>query len=262
MPEARQRKHERIAADLREMIRSGELRDGDRLPGENGLMQSYGVARMTARQALVALQNEGLAIARKGSGVYVRTFRPVRRLCSRRLSRDVWGAGRSMWEVDSSTAPVTVDRLIIEKLPATDPVAHLLGIPPGTPIISRRRRYLVDGEPVQLATSYIPADLAKGTPIASPDTGPGGIYARLADIGRAPERFTEELHARMPTAEEMSALELASGTPVISMVRTAFDAADTAVEASDITLSASAYVLQYDFSAQPARPADGIREIK
>ena len=39
----------------------------------------------------------------------------------------------------------------------------------------RRRRYLDDGEPMELATSYIPWELAEGTPIGQPDTGPGGI---------------------------------------------------------------------------------------
>lgn len=33
---------------------------------------------------------------------------------------------------------------------------------------------------VLLAVSYIPADIADGTRIAELDTGPGGIYARLA----------------------------------------------------------------------------------
>jgi GntR family transcriptional regulator len=39
----------RIADDLRAAIRAGQYADGDRLPGENALMERYGVARMTAR---------------------------------------------------------------------------------------------------------------------------------------------------------------------------------------------------------------------
>ncbi len=51
---------------------------GSRLPGENDIMRDHGsVARMTARQALAMLISEGRAEARKGSGVYVREFRPV-----------------------------------------------------------------------------------------------------------------------------------------------------------------------------------------
>ena len=75
----RQPKYQRIAAELKAAIESGEYGPGDRLPGENDLMATYGVARMTARQALGVLQSEGLAEARKGAGVFVREFRPIRR---------------------------------------------------------------------------------------------------------------------------------------------------------------------------------------
>lgn len=53
------------------MIRSGELAPGDRLPSESQLIEEFGVARMTVRQALGVLRIEGLAEARHGSGVFV-----------------------------------------------------------------------------------------------------------------------------------------------------------------------------------------------
>jgi GntR family transcriptional regulator len=47
----------------------------------------------------------------------------------------------------------------------------------------RWRQYLIDGYPVELAISYVPAAIATGTPIAKTDTGPTGIYARLEELG-------------------------------------------------------------------------------
>lgn len=64
-------KYRRIADDLRSGIARGEYIPGGALPGENDLMARYKVARMTVRQALAELQREGLAVARRGSGVYV-----------------------------------------------------------------------------------------------------------------------------------------------------------------------------------------------
>lgn len=247
--DAQAHKHERIADDLRVQIQSGELNDGDRLPGENALMERYGVARMTARQALADLQNEGLAVARKGAGVFVRTFRPVRRFGSQRLSRQVWGTGRSMWDADTSSAPVVVDRLTVSTSVAPATAARMLGLEPGATVVMRRRRYLIAEEPVQLATAYIPATLAQGSPITDADTGPGGVYARLAELGHAPARFSEELYARMPTPQEARELQLAPGTPVICVARTAFATEDRPVEFSEMTLSSSAYVLHYEFHA-------------
>ncbi|MGQ0623100.1 MAG: XdhC family protein [Sporichthyaceae bacterium] len=71
MAGTRELKYRRIAEDLRAGIRSGRYSPGSALPGENDLMASYQVARMTVRQALAELQREGLVVARRGSGVYV-----------------------------------------------------------------------------------------------------------------------------------------------------------------------------------------------
>lgn len=68
---ASQPKYQRIARELRDGIESGEYGPGDRLPGENELMATYGVARMTARQALAVLREAGLTETRKGAGVFV-----------------------------------------------------------------------------------------------------------------------------------------------------------------------------------------------
>jgi hypothetical protein len=91
--------------------------------------------------------------------------------------------------------------------------------------VIRSRRYSLNGRPVETAVSYIPADLASGTPIAEPNPGPGGIYARLEDSGHVLERFTEEVAARMPTPDEARALALPPGVPVFRLVRTAFELA-------------------------------------
>jgi xanthine/CO dehydrogenase XdhC/CoxF family maturation factor len=69
--ESKPLKYRRIADDLRSGIARGDYSPGGALPGENDLMARYKVARMTVRQALAELQREGLAVARRGSGVYV-----------------------------------------------------------------------------------------------------------------------------------------------------------------------------------------------
>lgn len=241
--------YHRIADELRTAVLSGGLPDGARLPGENELMRRHGVARATARRALGVLINEGLAVARRGSGVYVRTFRPLRRHGSRRLARTQWGAGQAIWDSDTDGHSYEPDRIQVRTEPVPEATARALGLEPGAPVLVRRRRYLVDGRPVQAATSYLPAGLTAGTPIARPDTGPGGVYARLAELGWTPVAFTEELHARMPTPEERAALELPDGTPVIAVLRTAFAAENRPVELNEMVLDAAAYVLRYDFTA-------------
>jgi GntR family transcriptional regulator len=238
--------YRRIADRLRDQILSGALRDGDRLPGENAIMAEYGIARATARQALAVLINEGLVVPRRGSGVYVRLFRPIRRHGSRRLSREQWGQGRAIWDSDTRGRSYTVDEVRIERVPASEQVARVLD---SDEVWVRRRRYSVDGRPVQLAVSHFPADLVEGSAVTFPDTGPGGVYARLGDLGYSPVHFTEEVRARMPQPGEASLLGLTAGTPVIIVGRVAYAGGGVPVEFNEMTLDAASYVLQYDFDA-------------
>ncbi|ETK35391.1 GntR family transcriptional regulator [Microbispora sp. ATCC PTA-5024] len=238
--------YRRIADRLREQIMSGTLGDGDRLPGENALMAEYGIARATARQALAVLINEGLAVPRRGSGVYVRLFRPIRRHGSRRLSRQQWGQGTAIWDSDARGRAYTVDEIQIQREAAGEQAAQVLG---AQEVWVRRRRYSVDGRPVQLAVSHFPADLVEGTAITLPDTGPGGVYARLGDLGHTPVHFTEEVRARMPLPGEAELLGLPAGNPVIVISRVAYAVGGVPVELNEMTLDAASYVLQYDFEA-------------
>jgi GntR family transcriptional regulator len=109
---------------------------------------------------------------------------------------------------------------------------------------------MANGRPVETAVSYIPSAFADGTKIEQVDTGPGGIYARLEENGHVLGRFTEEVGARMPTPEERRQLELEPGVPVLTVLRTAYDASDTAVEVCDTVKVASAYLLEYEFPAR------------
>ncbi|GII77501.1 GntR family transcriptional regulator [Sphaerisporangium rufum] len=238
--------YRRIAESLRQAILAGDLRDGDRLPGENALMAEYGVARATARQALGVLINEGLAVPRRGSGVYVRRFRPIRRHGPRRLSREQWGRGRAIWDSDTTGRPYTVDELTVARESASAEVARVLGC---EEVWVRRRRYSVDGRPVQLAASHFPAELVADTPITRPDTGPGGVYARLRELGHGPAHFTEEVRARMPSPREAARLGLPAGNPVILVCRSAYTADGRTVELNEMIMDAASYVLQYDFDA-------------
>jgi GntR family transcriptional regulator len=242
-------KYRQIAADLREAIHAGDYSPGDRLPGENDLMARYQVARMTARQALGALQHEGIAVARKGSGVFVQDFAPIIREGLTRLSHDRWARGTSIWSADAANRDLQVTTRVRED-GAPSHIATLLGLAEGDRVYMRERRFVLDDQPVMLSTSYLPADIVRHSAITQEDTGPGGTYARLAELGHAPTQFREDIRARMPQQREVTALELpASGTPVIDIIRTAFTEAGDPIEVNAMTLDASAYILRYDFEA-------------
>jgi len=242
-------KYRRIAEDLRAAINNRDYLHGDRLPGENDLMARYQVARMTARQALGVLLNEGIAVAHKGSGIFVRDFDPIIRESLTRLSHDRWARGASIWSADIADRELQVTTRVREDA-VPGHVAPLLVLDVGDHVCVRERRFVLDSQPVMLSTSYLPADVVRGSAITQEDTGPGGTYARLAELGHEPTRFREDVRARMPQPHEIEALGLfAFGTPVIEIVRTAFTEAGNPIEVNEMTLDASAYVLRYDFEA-------------
>jgi GntR family transcriptional regulator len=237
-----------IAGDLRRSITSGERGPGSRLPGENDLMAAYQVARETARNALAQLINEGIATPRRGAGVYVRGFRPVIRNGIARLSGQTWPEGKPIWGAESEGRTLEVDNLQVSEDDPPGRAAVLLGLADRERVIVRDRRYLLDGKPVLLARSYLPASLVRGTQVTQPDTGPGGTYARLRDLGHPPAHFREDLRARMPEPGEVSALDLAPGTPVVEVIRTAYTSDGQPVEVSEMVADAGAYVFRYDFT--------------
>ena len=66
------RLYRQIAEQIRALIRSGEFGIGARLPPERDLAKQLGVSRPSVREALIALEVEGLVDVRIGSGIYVR----------------------------------------------------------------------------------------------------------------------------------------------------------------------------------------------
>jgi GntR family transcriptional regulator len=251
-PAARTPAYMQIAGQLRTVIERGVWGPGDQLPSESQLIKHYGVARMTVRNALQVLEGSGITIPQHGRGVFVRPRPAVRRLASDRFARRHREAGKAAFLAEAEKAGVrpSVDRIrVTEEAPPAE-VAERLGTAPDAEVVVRRRRYLLEDRPVEVATSYIPADLARGTAIQQPDTGPGGIYARLEDMGHRLDHFEEEINVRMPTPDEAQELGLLPAVPVIHLVRTAVERGGRAVEVCDTVMAGDAYVLSYELPAR------------
>lgn len=241
--------YEEVADLIRARIESGELAPGARVPSEPQVRADYGVSRDTASKALRLLKEEGLTEGRQGAPTRVRKFQPVRRHANKRLSQEAWGAGASLWGIDVLDEKAEVDGLEIDRIEAPPRIAEALAIPRGRPVLRRSRCYLIKKTPAMYARSYLPADITAGTQIEEPDTGPGGIYARLAELGHRPVRFREEVRSRMPTKAQRELLDIERGTPVILLVRSAMTSDDRVVEINEMVLDSSWFILDYTVEA-------------
>lgn len=63
--------YEDIVIDLQEQIESGKLIEGEKLPSERKMVDSYGVSRNVVREALKVLSEKGMIEIRPGKGAYV-----------------------------------------------------------------------------------------------------------------------------------------------------------------------------------------------
>lgn len=70
-PMARTRLYEQVVERLRGYVATNGLHTGDRLPAERELAERLGVSRASVREAIVALEVQGLVEVRHGGGTYL-----------------------------------------------------------------------------------------------------------------------------------------------------------------------------------------------
>lgn len=239
-----------IADILRDRIQRGVHAPGGPLPSEPELAREFGVSRITVNRAVGLLRSEGIVRVRRGRGVYVRAIPVITRTATRRFgSRD---QGRGAYDVElrelglTPTWTVTVDRV-----PASVHAAELLGTDVGAELVVRRRRYFANDEPVQLADTYLPAELAEKAGVAEPETGSGGTYSRLADIGRRPVKFSEDVICRGALASEARFLNMEPNQPVFEVLLVASDKDNQPVAVTEHVMAGHQWRLRYDWTNEP-----------
>lgn len=245
-------KYLQIADDLAAQIRSGALAPGGAVPSEAELMDRYGVASGTVRKAVAELRTTQLIETHHGRGSFVRSRPPVQRKSSDRFRRSHRKAGKAAYlaEAEQSGGKPGVNVLFIGPLAAPAEIAERLGVPVGTKVLARKRRYFRDGTPTEEATSYLPWDVVKDIPeMFEENPGGGGIYARLEERGYVLAEFKETVRARLASKAETSALALSPGSPVIHLVRDAATGDGRVVEVCDTIMAADQFVLDYRFPA-------------
>lgn len=249
----------RIADELRIQIEDGTLGPGDQLPTQQDLVERYGVARMTVRQALNALVNEGLVVTRPPTGMFVRdrkrvTYRPQAEFTpATSATMDRFMAAIA----DEGRKPSqTIDVSLVQ---APTEVARRLDMAPGTTVALRKRTRSVDGEAFNINDSYYPLDVVKDSEILSPIDVARGTNQVLTDLGFFQTRAIDEFFVRMPRPEEVHRLALPAGTPVVVHFCTGFTADERPVRCTVNILAGDRHAIVYERTRQSdetAPPSD------
>ncbi|GER88227.1 GntR family transcriptional regulator [Dictyobacter vulcani] len=131
---------------MREKIRSGEWKPGDLIPSERELGEQYGISRMTARQAITELVNEGLFYREQGKGTFVSRHKITQQLIHLTgFTEDIRARGQR---------PGT-KVLEARMSPADETTAERLRIKAGQPIFYLQRLRLADDEPLAVEISHL-----------------------------------------------------------------------------------------------------------
>ncbi|GAB3829721.1 GntR family transcriptional regulator [Kribbella italica] len=218
--------YQRIASELREQIRTGTIKAGDRLPTEVELRDQYDVSRNTVRLALAMLQNEGMISSVQGKGTIVReqimlTYHAAWAESRDRNASDQTDAFYAEMKAQGRTGEYRDFEMRIKS--ASPHLAARLGVEEGDSLVSRAISRYADGEPFSLQDSYYPMDIAQACGLLTPHDVPGGVIRAMAKKGHEEIGYVDELTTRMPTPDEARKLGgLGSGTPVLVYVRTTY----------------------------------------
>lgn len=248
--------YRQLADLLRAAIERGDYPAGSRFPSEPELAERHGVGRLTVNKAVSILRSQGLVRVERGRGTIVRELPLLliresvgRQRPGTRDAGEARGAFQAEMERLGLAARSEVD---VSEVASPEDVAELLAIGGGEPVLARRRRMFANDVPVQLATSYLPLDVAAGTPIAETDTGPGGTYSRLAELGHAPAVFRESVRVRPADEGEARFFRMDADQRVMVIRRVARTATGRIIEVNDMVLPAHQWALEYEWDAEPA----------
>jgi GntR family transcriptional regulator len=246
-------RYRQVADQLREAIRRGDYPPGSPLPSQPELARRYSLNQTTINRAIAVLRQDGLVQVEQGRGAFVLNLPTVRRV--RRIPHRATGTSSFAAEIRRLGLEPKTDLVAETVTVVPDAVALLLGLDKDTQVLMRERRMYADARPVQLATSYIPLDIAGAPDIADPDTHPTHLYERLAQQGHQVQRYSEEIEVRQPTLVEAAFLDLPDGRPVIQVTRVACDA-DRAIDVAINVLDAYKWRLVYEWDHHQDKDTD------
>jgi GntR family transcriptional regulator len=229
-------KYAQVVAAIKRRIEGGSYPAGSLLPSEHQLVAEFGVSRPTVVKALGALRQDGWIDTQQGKGSFVRG-RPA--LAGAERTRPARGV------LELSEAEVSGELVQAGVKLAPQYVTALLGLEPGGRAFVRQRLLTEDGEPVELASAWLPLELAAGTDLASPDVLNESIRQHLYARKKIRlDHAVEQITARHPRGEEAALLRVTPDAPVLSVIVTAYDAASRPVQVSDLVLPGQRHELR------------------
>lgn len=212
-----------VAGVLRRHIESGKWRPGQLLPSLDKLAEEYGISRVTARQAVTVLEEEGLIWRRQGKGTFVsKTPEDPRRL---RLKTQ-WSELIQL--IEGSTQKLLDISMDVRQPPQLEASEG----DPAPEYCHMRRLHSKDGEPYCVIDIYLDKEVFLKDPEGFKNYTVLTILDRMDDIvvGRARQVVTISII----DVEMAGLLKCSLGDPVANVRRVVTDSSSRIIYIGDI----------------------------
>ena len=217
---------------MRDRVQSDEWKPGDLIPSERELSEKYGISRMTARQAITDLVNEGLFYREQGKGTFVSQRKITQQLIRLTgFTEDIKARGQK---------PGT-KVLSAQMFPADETTAEKLRIDPGTLIFRLQRLRLADDEPLAIELSQI--NFKGCERLLEEDLEQNSLYRLLeTKYGIPLMEADQELEAGLAGNEEVQLLKISLGRPVLFTRRITYTERNQPIEYAKAVYCGNKYI--------------------
>jgi len=260
----------RIAADLRDKIKTGVLKPGSQLPTEAGLQEEYEKlfeldstpSRNTVREAVEMLVREGRIEKRPGQGTFI-LKKEDEFLTTLSGAAEGGETAAYISEVKSQGREPENSPPRVEIHPSSR--APELHLGDDEQVLSRHQKRFIDGRPYSLQTSFYPFSYVGKAPrlLAAGEIEEGTVAYMGKALKTEQVGWRDVMQVRAANNEERDFFDLSakSGAQVLEVFRTAFDAKGHPIRLTATVYAADRNRLAYDGGVvPPAGPGDDQEE--
>lgn len=219
-----------IEQQLKEQIQQGDFSVGTSIPSERELSERFGVSRMTVRQSITNLVNDGLLYREKGRGTFV---------ASPKVEQPLNGL-TSFTEDMESRGMVPSSKLIgFDILEPEADVAEELQLNEGDRVYFVERIRFADAKPMAIERTFLPVDRF---PNLTEESFGGSLYAVIEGEQQLKiSRATQRMEAGLVKKEDADLLQIQLPAAVLLIERISYLEGDLPFEVVRSTYRADRY---------------------